>query len=86
MILFLFSMDQTINTNNFNKITQDINIFKGSFPKTGKIIGIDLGKKTLGIAISDNYRKIALTHKTIFRKTATINNYHWPFGHGKILL
>ncbi len=61
-------MNQIQNTNNFNKITQDINIFKGSFPKTGKIIGIDLGKKTLGIAISDNYRKIALTHKTIFRK------------------
>ena len=73
MILFLFSMDQTINTNNFNKITQDINIFKGSFPKNGKIIGIDVGTKTIGIAISDNFRRIALTHKTIFRKKLNID-------------
>ena len=29
---------------------------------------MDVGKKTIGIAISDPISKIALTHKTIFRK------------------
>ncbi len=61
-------MYQNLNTNNNNKITQDINIFKNSFSKKGKILGIDSGKKKIGIAISDNLKRIALTHKTIFRK------------------
>ncbi len=59
-------MSQIKNTN-INKITQDINIFKVSFEKKGKVIGIDNGKKTLGLAISDYYKKIALSHKTIFK-------------------
>ncbi len=59
---------QTLNTKNNTKITQDINNFKISFNKKGKIIGFDNGKKTLGIAISDQYRRIALTHKTIFKR------------------
>ena len=60
-------MSHLLNTNT-NKITQDINIFKISFEKKGKIIGIDNGKKTIGLAISDNDKKVALTHKTIFKK------------------
>lgn len=68
MILFIFSMFQNINTNILNKITYDINIFKVSFEITGKILSIDVGKKTLGLAMSDNLKKIALTHKTLFRK------------------
>ena len=66
MIVFLFSM-QILNTKNNTKITQDINIFKYSFYTEGKIIGFDNGKKTLGIAISDIHKRIALTHKTIFK-------------------
>ena len=48
MLLFLLSMYQNLNTNNINKITQDINIFKISFSKEGKILGIDSGKKKIG--------------------------------------
>ena len=58
-------MNQTINT---NTITHDINNFKAVFSQDRKIIGLDVGKKTIGIAISDPVSKIALTHKTIFRK------------------
>ena len=58
-------MNQIINT---NTITHDINNFKAVFSQDRKIIGLDVGKKTIGIAISDPTTKIALTHKTIFRK------------------
>ncbi len=58
-------MNQTINT---NTITHDINNFKAVFSQDRKIIGLDVGKKTIGTAISDPISKIALSHKTIFRK------------------
>ena len=58
-------MNQIINT---NTITHDINNFKAVFSQDRKIIGLDVGKKTIGTAISDPISKIALTHKTIFRK------------------
>ena len=70
MLLFLLSMYQNFNT---NKITQDINIFKISFSQEGKILGIDSGKKKIGIAISDSLKRIALTHKTIYRKKLAID-------------
>ena len=73
MLLFLLSMSQKLNTNNINKLTQDINIFKISFSKNRKILGIDSGKKKIGIAISDNSKRIALTHKTIFRKKLVLD-------------
>jgi putative Holliday junction resolvase len=66
-------MYQNFNTNNINKITQDINIFKISFSKEGKILGIDSGKKKIGVAISDDLKRIALTHKTIYRKKLKID-------------
>ena len=52
-------MNQIINT---NTITHDINNFKAVFSQDRKIIGLDVGKKTIGIAISDPISKIALTH------------------------
>ena len=58
-------MNHIINT---NTITHDINNFKAVFSQDRKIIGLDVGKKTIGIAISDPISKIALTHRTIFRK------------------
>ena len=58
-------MNQIINT---NTITHDINNFKAVFSQDRKIIGLDVGKKTIGIAISDPISKIALTHKTVLRK------------------
>ena len=63
-------MNQIINT---NTITHDINNFKAVFSQDRKIIGLDVGKKTIGIAISDPISKIALTHKTIFRKKLNVD-------------
>ena len=40
-------MNQTINT---NTITHDINNFKAVFSQDRKIIGLDVGKKTIGTA------------------------------------
>ena len=52
-------MNQTLNT---NTITHDINNFNVVFSQDRKIMGLDVGKKTIGIAISDPISKIALTH------------------------
>ncbi len=57
-------MYQIINT---NTITHDINNFKDAFSQERKIVGLDVGKKKIGVAISDPVTGIALTHKTIFR-------------------
>ena len=61
-----------MNHNSINAIkstiTYDLNIFKGSFSKKGKILGIDTGKKYLGLSLSDINKRIALAHKTIIRK------------------
>ena len=37
-------------------------------PKSGKILCLDVGKKTLGIAISDKRRTVATPYPTIRRK------------------
>ena len=58
-------MNQIINT---NTITHDINNFKAVFSQDRKIIGLDVGKRKIGTAISDPISKIALSHKTIQRK------------------
>jgi len=70
MLIFLLSMHQTLNT---NTITHDINNFKIVFSQDRKIMGLDVGKKTIGIAISDPISKIALTHKTIFRNKLNVD-------------
>ena len=57
-------MNQIINT---NTITHDINNFKAVFSQDRKIIGLDVGKNYWNSNIR-SYNKIALTHKTIFRK------------------
>ena len=68
MLQILPSMNQNSNTTNQNTITYDLNIFKGSFSKKGKILGIDTGKKFLGLSVSDTNKRVAVAHKTIVRK------------------
>ena len=57
-------MNQILNT---NTISHDINNFKAVFSQERKIVALDVGKKTIGVAISDPISKIALSHTTIFR-------------------
>lgn len=47
---------------------RNIEDLKHILPKQGRVIGLDLGSKTIGIAISDIGRLIASPYKTITRK------------------
>jgi putative Holliday junction resolvase len=50
------------------KITTEIEAFRGSLPGGGALVGLDLGTKTIGIAISDAGRRIASPLFLIRRK------------------
>ena len=50
-------------SNVFNKIED----FYFEVPKEKPILGLDFGEKTIGIAISDPSKSLALSLKTIFR-------------------
>lgn len=51
--------------------SQDIAAFKASLPQHGRLIGIDAGTKTLGLALSDVTRTIASPLETIRRTKFT---------------
>lgn len=46
---------------------------KEDLPKTGKILCLDVGKKTLGVAICDKFRTIATAYPTIKRTKWSID-------------
>ena len=48
-------------------IYENILDFDGSIPKNTALMGLDLGSKTIGVAISDSFRSIATPLKTIRR-------------------
>ena len=48
-------------------IYENILDFNGSISKTTALMGLDLGSKTIGVAISDSFRSIATPLKTIRR-------------------
>ena len=45
----------------------DIVGFAAALPRTGALAGLDLGDKTIGVAVSDTYRSIATPLRTIRR-------------------
>lgn len=45
----------------------DIVGFAAALPRTGALAGLDLGDKTIGVAVSDTYRSIATPQRTIRR-------------------
>lgn len=51
--------------------SQDVAAFKASLPPNGRLIGIDAGTKTLGLALSDVTRTIASPLETIRRTKFT---------------
>lgn len=55
------------------RTTEDIDEFSGLVPPAGRLIGIDAGTKTLGLALSDVTRTIASPLETIFRKKFTLD-------------
>lgn len=46
-------------------VHQDMDDFKAALPKTGRLLGFDLGTKTIGLALSDPGRAIASPLKTL---------------------
>lgn len=53
--------------------TDDVAAFLVRLPATGRLIGIDAGTKTLGLALSDVTRTIASPLETIARKKFTLD-------------
>lgn len=49
------------------------NVSDLSLPRIGAIMGLDLGEKTVGVAVSDTYRKVATPLETIRRKKFTLD-------------
>ena len=45
-------------------------------PPRGALIGLDLGTKTIGVAVSDPDRKLATAVETVARKTFTVDAKH----------
>ena len=52
-------------------IFDDIAKFASALPKSGALIGLDLGTKTIGVAVSDPRRSIATPVRTIRRSKFT---------------
>jgi putative Holliday junction resolvase len=48
-------------------VHDDINSFVAALPPRGAIMGLDLGEKTMGLALSDGARRIATPLRTIRR-------------------
>jgi putative Holliday junction resolvase len=55
------------------RTTQDIAEFATLLPERGRLIGVDAGTKTLGLALSDVTRTIASPLETIIRKKFTLD-------------
>ena len=50
--------------------------FAATLPPMGALIGLDLGTKTIGIALSDGLRHSASAHETLKRKKFTLDADH----------
>jgi putative Holliday junction resolvase len=58
---------QEINIKKYNTIMLDIEDFKKKLDKKSRLMGIDPGKKRIGIAISDENKIIATPYTTIIK-------------------
>ncbi|MEM9430448.1 MAG: Holliday junction resolvase RuvX [Pseudomonadota bacterium] len=54
-------------------VAPDIESFAAALPRTGGLLGIDLGTKTLGLAVSDTTRSVSTPLETIRRKKLTVD-------------
>ncbi len=54
-------------------IFEDIAAFAAALPPAGAIAGLDLGEKTIGVAVSDTRRTVATPVATIRRKKFTLD-------------
>ncbi|WP_108258340.1 Holliday junction resolvase RuvX [Mangrovicoccus ximenensis] len=54
-------------------ITDDIAEFAAALPTFGAVAGLDLGTKTIGVAVSDTMRGVATPIETVKRKKFTLD-------------
>jgi putative Holliday junction resolvase len=54
-------------------IFEDIAEFAAALPRAGGLVGLDLGTKTIGIAVSDGLRQVATPLLTIKRQKFTLD-------------
>lgn len=56
-----------------SRIADDFETFAAALPPVGSIFGLDLGTKTIGVAVSDPGRMVASPLETIARKKFTLD-------------
>ena len=54
-------------------IHADIRDFAAALPRTAAVAGLDLGTATIGVAVSDSFRRVASPLETIRRKKFTVD-------------
>lgn len=54
-------------------VNPDFDSFRAALPPKGALIGLDLGEKTIGVAVSDLRRGVATPLETIRRKKFTLD-------------
>jgi putative Holliday junction resolvase len=54
-------------------ICEDIESFAATLPRLGALAGLDLGTKTIGVAVSDRMRSVATPLSTIRREKFTLD-------------
>ena len=52
-------------------ITEDAHEFFDAIPRFGALLGLDLGTKTIGVALSDTVQLVASAHHTVKRRKFT---------------
>ena len=61
-------MISILHTKSKSTITFDINLFKTFLTEKGKILSLDASKKMIGTALSDDKKRVALSHVLIERE------------------
>ena len=54
-------------------VTDDMAVFAAALPRQGPLFGLDLGTKTIGVAVSDVFRSVASPLETIRRRKFTLD-------------
>ncbi len=54
-------------------VHDDFADFAASLPRTGGLMGLDLGEKTIGVAVSDGLRSVASGLETVRRRKFTLD-------------
>ncbi len=68
MLFIIHRMISILHTKSKSTITFDINLFKNFLTEKGKILSLDASKNMIGTALSDDKKRVALSHILIERE------------------